>query len=209
MTDAADDTFAGLTEYEPVYEMDDAAGALELGFGTSQDDERVSLSRVDSMLLECEESEDVVDGIWPASSLAFEEPDAIPSVFGAASQSLLSDIWAQPDEPQPEEPQQLIVRRDPIGATARPRVHPRVTSVQVKVTHGLPVKPLARLQQVPDPRKSDGSTCSKAARRNYLQRQDEEQVPDPRKSDGSTCSKDAARSYLKRQEDMATDVHNL
>ena len=182
MTDAADDTFAGLTEYEPVYQMDVAAGALELGFGTSQDDERVSLSRVDSMLLDCEESEHVVDRIWPASSLAFEEPDAIPSVFGAPSQSLLSDIWAQP-----EEPQQVIVRHHPIGAAARPRVHPRVTSVQVKVTHGLPVKPLARLQQVPDPRKSDGSTCSKSARRNYLQRQDEEQVPDPRKSDGSTC----------------------
>ena len=55
MTDAADDTFARLTEYEPVYQMDVAAGALELGFGTSQDDERVSLSRVDSMLLECED----------------------------------------------------------------------------------------------------------------------------------------------------------
>jgi len=163
MTDAADDTFAGLTDYVPVYEMDVAAGALELGFGTNQDDERVSLSRVDSMLLECEESEHVVDRIWPASSLAFEEPDAIPSVFGAASQSLLSDIWAQPDEPQ-----QLIVGHHPIAAAARPRVHPRVTSVQVKVTHGLPVKPLARLQQVPDPRKSDGSTCSKAARRDYL-----------------------------------------
>ena len=93
MTDAADDTFAGLTEYEPVYEMR-RVSALELGFGTSQDDERVSLSRVDSMLLDCEESEDVVDRIWPASSLTFEEPDAIPSVFGAPSQSLLSDIWA-------------------------------------------------------------------------------------------------------------------
>ena len=92
MTDAADDTFAGLTEYEPVYQMDVAAGALELGFGTSQDDERVSLSRVDSMLLECEESEHAVDRIWPASSLTFEEPDAIPSVFGAPSQSLLDDI---------------------------------------------------------------------------------------------------------------------
>ena len=113
MTDAADDTFAGLTEYQPVYQMDVAAGALELGFGTSQDDERVSLSRVDSMLLECEESEHVVDRIWPASSLAFEEPDAIPSVFGAPSQSLLSDIWAQP-----EEPQQLIVGHHPIGASA-------------------------------------------------------------------------------------------
>ena len=33
MTDAADDTFAGLTDYVPVYEMDVAAGALELGFG--------------------------------------------------------------------------------------------------------------------------------------------------------------------------------
>ena len=51
MTDAADDTFAGLTDYVPVYEMDVAGGALVLGFGTSQDDERVSLSRVDSMLL--------------------------------------------------------------------------------------------------------------------------------------------------------------
>ena len=28
MTDAADDTFAGLTDYEPVYEMDVAGGAL-------------------------------------------------------------------------------------------------------------------------------------------------------------------------------------
>ena len=73
MTDAADDTFAGLTDYEPVYEMDVAGGALVLGFGTSQDDERVSLSRVDSMLLDCEESEHVVGRIWPASSLTFEE----------------------------------------------------------------------------------------------------------------------------------------
>ena len=39
MTDAADDTFAGLTDYEPVYEMDVAGGALVLGFSTSQDDE--------------------------------------------------------------------------------------------------------------------------------------------------------------------------
>jgi hypothetical protein len=50
MTGAADDTFAGLTEYEPVYEMDDAAGALELGFGTSQPRRRAShvTSRLDA-----------------------------------------------------------------------------------------------------------------------------------------------------------------
>eukprot|EP01046_Picozoa_sp_COSAG06_P020792 COSAG06_NODE_1537_length_9151_cov_2.179187_6_plen_78_part_00 len=53
--------------------------------------------------------------------------------------------------------------------------------------------------QVLDPRKSDGSTCSKAARHSYLQRQNEEQVPDPRKSDGSTCSKEARHSYLQRE----------
>jgi hypothetical protein len=33
-----------------------------------------------------------------------------------------------------------------------------------------------------------------------LWRQDEEQVPDPRKSDGSTCSKAALREYLRRQD---------
>jgi hypothetical protein len=91
MTDAADDTFARLTEYEPVYQMDVAAGALELGFGTSQDDERVSLSRVDSMLLECEESEHVVDRIWPASSLTFEEPDG-----GAHRRLICGRVHLQP-----------------------------------------------------------------------------------------------------------------
>ena len=50
------------------------------------------MSRVDSMLLDCEEREHVVDRIWPASSLTFEEPNAISSVFGAPSQSLLDDI---------------------------------------------------------------------------------------------------------------------
>jgi hypothetical protein len=142
------------------------------------------------MLLECEESEHVVDRIWPASSLTFEEPDAIPSVFGAPSQSLLSDIWAQP-----EEPQQLIVGHHPIGAAARPRVHPRVTSVQVKVTHGLPVKPLARLQQVPDPRKSDGSTCSKDAARSYLKRQEDKKRKKP---DAAAAAEKAAWAEFKR-----------
>jgi hypothetical protein len=90
MTDAADDTFAGLTEYEPVYEMW-RVSALELGFGTSQDDERVSLSRVDSMLLEREESEHVVDRIWPASSLTFEEPDG-----GAHRRLICGRVHLQP-----------------------------------------------------------------------------------------------------------------
>ena len=78
-----------------------------------------------------------------------DERNAISPVFDDPSQQLLDDQARRAYPPQPT-----------------PTMRLRVTSMQVRVTRGLPVKPSAA-KEVPDPRK-EGELCTKDARRGYL-----------------------------------------
>ena len=89
-----------------------------------------------------------------------DERNAISPVFDDPSQQLLDDQARRAYPPQPT-----------------PTMRLRVTSMQVRVTRGLPVKPSAarRNDLVPDPR-NEGELCTKDARRQYLRRQNEDLV---------------------------------
>ena len=78
-----------------------------------------------------------------------DERNAISPVFDDPSQQLLDDQARRAYPPQPT-----------------PTMRLRVTSMQVRVTRGLPVKPSAarRKDLVPDPR-NEGELCTKDARR--------------------------------------------
>ena len=71
-----------------------------------------------------------------------DERNAISPVFDDPSQQLLDDQARRAYPPQPT-----------------PTMRLRVTSMQVRVTRGLPVKPSAPKDLVPDPRK-EGELCT-------------------------------------------------